>query len=227
MAGCEAFEIAVEKRLHGAPGDSEGAILEEHLAGCESCRGYQALVRSSEASMRVEASAAAAEVDWARVERELQGRVRAWPSWLAGAVLAGAWMALFAWLSAPPAMSQGRTLRTLPAIAILVVLAGIVAGYRSRRLVALVDQGEMLVTYRGVLAANLQWARRMKWALAALLAFFLYRALAGESASFDPLVYFGGLSLPLAGLWVYLRHVTVPRAEREARDLGFFEGPGR
>ena len=30
----------------------------------------------------------------------------------------------------------------------------------------------MLVTYRGVLAANLQWARRMKWALAALLAFF-------------------------------------------------------
>jgi len=229
--GCEAFEIAVEKRLHGAPLDSEGAILgehlAEHLAGCERCRDYQALARGSEAGMRVAASAAAAEVDWARVEREIRGRVRAWPRWLAGAVLAGAWMALFAWLSSPPEMRQGRTLRALPAIAILVVLVGLVAGYSSRRLLALVDQGEMLVTYRGVLAANLQWARRMKWALAALLAFFLYRALAGESVSYDPLVYFGGLSLPLAGLWISLRHVTVPRAEREARDLGLFEGAGR
>ena len=227
MAGCEAFEIAVEKRLQGAPGDFEGAALEEHLAACDRCRAYQALARGSEASMRVEASVAAAEVDWERVEREIRGRVRAWPRWLAGAVLAGAWMALFAWLSAPPAMSQGRTLRSLPAIAILVVLVGLVAGYSSRRLLALVDQGEMLVTYRGVLAANLQWARRMKWALAALLAFFLYRAMAGESATYDPLVYFGGLSLPLAGLWAYLRHVTVPRAEREASDLGLFEGAGR
>jgi len=227
MAGCEAFEIAVEKRLHGALGEPEGAILEEHQAGCERCRAYQAGARGSEAGMRVEASAAAAEVDWERVEREIRGRVRAWPRWLAGAVLAGAWMALSAWLSAPPAMSQGRTLRSLPAIAIMVVLVGLVAGYSSRRLVALVDRGEMLVTYRGVLAANLQWARRMKWALAALLAFFLYRALAGESVSYDPLVFFGGLALPLAGLWVYLRHVTLPRAEREARDLGLFEGGGR
>jgi hypothetical protein len=227
MAGCEAFEIAVEKRLHGAPGGPEGASLEEHLAGCDRCRAYQAAARGAEAAMGAEASAAAADVDWERVERKIRGSVRAWPRWLAGAVLAGAWMALFAWLSAPPAMSQGRTLRSLPAIAILVVLVGLVAGYSSRRLLALVDQGETLVTYRGVLAANLQWARRMKWALAALLAFFLYRAMAGESATYDPLVYFGGLSLPLAGLWAYLRHVTVPRAEREASDLGLFEGAGR
>jgi hypothetical protein len=227
MAGCEAFEIAVEKRLHGAPGGPEGASLEEHLAGCDRCRAYQAAARGAEAAMGAEASAAAADVDWERVEREIRGSVRAWPRWLAGALLAGSWMALCAWLSAPPAMRQGRMLRSLPAMAIVVVLVGLVAGYSSRRLLALVDQGEMLVTYRGVLAANLQWARRMKWALAALLAFFLYRALAGESVSYDPLVYFGGLSLPLAGLWVYLRHVTVPRAEREARDLGLFEGAGR
>ena len=73
MAGCEAFEIAVEKRLHGAPGDSEEATIEEHLAGCERCPAYQALARGSEAGPRVEASAAAAEVDWARVERESGG----------------------------------------------------------------------------------------------------------------------------------------------------------
>jgi len=227
MVGCEAFEIAVEKRLHGALEEPEGALLEEHLAGCERCRAYQALACGAEAAMRSEASAAAADVDWERVEREIRGRVRAWPGWLAGALLAGAWMALFAWLSAPPAMRPGRMLRALPSMAIVVVLVGLVAGYSSRRLVALVDRGEMLDTHRQMVAANLQWARRMKWALAALLAFFLYRALAGESASYDPLIYFGGLSLPLAGLWVYLRHVTVPRAEREARDLGLVEGAGR
>lgn len=227
MAGCEAFEIAVEKRLHRALGEPGGALLEEHLAGCERCRTYQAAVRDSEAGMRVEASAAAAAADWERVEREIRGSVRAWPGWLAGALLAGAWMALFAWLSAAPAMRPDRMLRSLPAIAIVIVLVGLVAGYSSRRLVALVNRGEMLVTHRGVLAANLQWARRMKWALAALLAFFLYRAMAGESATYDPLVYFGGLSLPLAGLWAYLRHVTVPRAEREVSDLGLFEGGGR
>jgi len=227
MAGCEALEIAVEKRLHGALGEPEGAILEEHLADCERCRAYQAGARGAEAGLGSEASAAAAEVDWERLERGIWGSVRAWPRRFAGAVLAGGWGELVAWLSAPPGMRSARMLGALPAMAIAVVLVGLVAGYSARRLVALVDQGEMLVTYRAVLAANLQWARRMKWALAALLAFFLYRALAGESVSYDPLVYFGGLSLPLAGLWVYLRHVTVPRAEREARDLGLFEGGGR
>jgi hypothetical protein len=227
MAGCEAFEIAVETRLHGALGAPDGAILDEHLAGCERCRAYQAAARGAEAAMAAEASAAAAAVDWERVEREIRGSVRAWPRRVARAVLAGGWVALVAWLSAPPEMRLGRMLRALPSMAIVVVLVGLVAGYSSRRLVALVDQGEMLDTHRQMVAANLQWARRMKWALAALLAFFLYRALAGESASYDPLVYFGGLSLPLAGLWVYLRHVTVPRAEREARDLGLLEGAGR
>jgi hypothetical protein len=131
MAGCEAFEIAVEKRLHRALGEPGGALLEEHLAGCERCRTYQAAVRDSEAGMRVEASAAAADVDWERVEREIGGRFRAWPGWLAGALLAGAWMALFAWLSAPPATRPDRMLRSLPAIAIVVALVGLVAGYYS------------------------------------------------------------------------------------------------
>jgi hypothetical protein len=225
-AGCQGFEIAVEKRLHGALAEPERAALDEHLAGCERCPAYQAAARGAEAGMRAEASAAVAELAWERVERGIRRSVRAWPRWLAGAVLAGAWVALVAWLSAPPELRSGRMLRALPAVAIVVVLVALVAGYSARRLAARVDQGEMLATYRQVVAANLQWARRMKWALAALLAFFLYRAMAGKPATYDPLVYFGGLSLPLAGLWGYLRHVTVPRAEREARDLGFLEGAG-
>ena len=227
MAGCQDFEIAVEKRLHGALGEPEQAPLEEHLARCERCRSYQDAARGAEAGMRSEASAAAAGMDWERVERGIRGGVPASLRDGAGAVLAGSWVAAAAWLSAPPELRPERMIRVLPTAAIVVVLVALVARYSGRRLVALVDRGEMLGTYRQVVAENLQWARRMQWAIAALLAFFLYRALTGQSATYDPLVYFGGLSLPLAGLWVFLRHVAVPRAEREARDLGLLEGAAR
>ena len=227
MAGCEDFEIAIEKRLHGALGEPERAPLEEHLAHCQRCRAYEAAARGAEAGMSQRARAAVAEVDWARVERGIRGGVHASLRMLAGAVLAGAWVALVAWLSAPPELRSGRMLRVLPAMGIVVVLVALVAGYSARRLVAMVDRGEMLDTYRQMVGANLQWARRMQWALAALLAFFLYKAITGQAATYDPQVYYGGLSLPLAGLWVYLRHVKVPRAQREARDLGLFEGAAR
>ena len=227
MADCGDFEIAIEKRLHGALGEPERAPLEEHLASCQRCRAYQAAARGAEAGMGAHARAAVSEVDWGRVERGIRGGVHASLRMLAGAVLAGAWVALVAWLSAPPELRSGRMLRVLPAMGIVVVLVALVAGYSARRLVALVDRGEMLETYRHMVAANLQWARRMQWALAALLAFFLYKAITGQAATYDPQVYYGGLSLPLAGLWVYLRHVKVPRAQREARDLGLFEGAAR
>jgi len=227
MAGCEDFEIAIEKRLHGALGEPERAPLEEHLVHCQRCRAYEAAARGAEAGMSQRARAAVAEVDWARVERGIRGGVHASLRMLAGAVLAGAWVALVAWLSAPPELRSGRMLRVLPAMGIVVVLVALVAGYSARRLVAMVDRGEMLDTYRQMVGANLQWARRMQWALAALLAFFLYKAITGQAATYDPQVYYGGLSLPLAGQWVFLRHVKVPRAQREARDLGLFEGAAR
>ena len=44
---------------------------------------------------------------------------------LAGAVLAGAWVALGAWLSAPPELRSGRMLRVLPAMGIVVVLVAL------------------------------------------------------------------------------------------------------
>ena len=73
MAGCEDFEIAIEKRLHGALGDPERRPLEEHLAHCERCRAYEAAARGAEAGMGAEAKAAIAEVDWGRVERGIRG----------------------------------------------------------------------------------------------------------------------------------------------------------
>jgi hypothetical protein len=110
---------------------------------------------------------------------------------------------------------------------LVVVLVAFVAAYSARRLVALADREEMFDTYRTLVHANLQWARRMQLATAAIVAFLLYRALTGTAVTFDPTVFYGGLALPMAAAWFYLRRVKLPRAEREARDLGIVLGAGR
>ena len=162
MAGCQDFEIAVEKRLHGALGEPEQAPIEAHLARCKRCRSYQDAARGAEAGMRSEASAAAAGMDWERVERGIRGGVPASLRNWAGAVLAGFWVAAAAWLSAPPELRPERMIRVLPTAAIVVVLVALVARYSGRRLVALVDPGEMLGTYRQVVAENLKSLDRPK-----------------------------------------------------------------
>ena len=220
MTRCEEFEVAIEKRLHGALGKPEQAALEEHLAGCPGCRAYQAAAREAEAGMSQRAKAAGAEVDWARVERGIRGGLYASVRMLGGAVVIAAYMAGLVWVSTAPALRETRLLRTLPAMGIMVVLVAFVAAYSARRLVALVDHEEMLETYRSLVFANVQWARRMQWATAAIVAFLLYKALTGTAATFDATVYYGGLALPMAAAWTYLRRVKLPRAEREARDLG-------
>ena len=220
MAGCEDFEIAIEKGLHGALGEPERAPLEEHLAHCQRCRAYEAAARGAEAGMSQRARAAVAEVDWARVERGVRRGVYASVRMLGAAVVTAAYMAGMVWLSTAPALREARLLRTLPAMVVLIVLVAFVAAYSARRLAALADHQEMLETYRALVLANFQWARRMQWATAAIVALLLYEALIGRAATFDPAVYYGGLALPMAAAWFYLRTVKLPRAEREARDLG-------
>jgi uncharacterized membrane protein len=227
MDGCDGFEIAIERRLHGALGESEAPALDAHLAVCARCRAYEAAARGAEAMMAVEAREAIAQVDWARVERGIRGGIHASLRMLVAAVVTAAWVAGMVFLSTPPAMRADRMMRTLPAMVMVVVLVAFVAAYSARRLVALADREEMFDTYRTLVQANLQWARRMQWATAVIVAFLLYRALAGTAATFDPTVFYGGLALPMAAAWLYLRRVKLPRAEREARDLGIVLGAGR
>jgi uncharacterized membrane protein len=227
MASCEDFEIAIEKRLHGALGEPERGPLQEHLAHCQRCRTYEAAAGEVEAVMSERARAAVVDVDWARVERGIRGGVHASVRMLGAAVVTAAYMAGMVWLSTTPELREARLLRTLPAMGVLVVLVAFVAAYSARRLVALVDREEMLETYRALVAANLHWARRMQWATAAIVAFLLYKALTGTAGTFDPAVYYGGLALPMAAAWLHLRRVKLPRAEREARDLGIADGAGR
>lgn len=228
MAGCEEFQIAIEMRLHGALGDAGRAPLDEHLATCERCRAYEAAARGAEAIMEAQARDAVAEVDWGRVERGIRGGVAAAVRMLATAVVVTAWMAGMVWLSTPAPLRGERLLRTLPSMGLMLVLVAFVSAYSARRLTALADRGEMLETWRHMVVANLQWARRMQWATAAIVAFLLYKALYGRpGGTFDATIFYGGLAIPMAAAWLYLRRVKLPRAEREARDLGLAIGAAR
>lgn len=227
MTNCEEFQVAIEMRLHGALGDAGRGPLDEHLARCERCRAYEAAARGSESAMVEQAREASAQVDWERVERGIRGGVLASVRMLAAAVVVVAWMAGMVWLSTPPALRADRLLRTLPSMLLLLVLVAFVAAYSGRRLTALADRGQMLETWRHMVVANLVWARRMQLALAGVVAFLLYKALAGRAVTYDPTIYFGGLAIPVAAVWLYLRRVKLPRAEREARDLGIATGARR
>ncbi len=227
MAGCDGFQVDIEKRLHGALGDAGRAPLEDHLARCERCRAYEAAARGAEAGMARSAGEAAARVDWDRVERGIRGGVYSAVRMLAVAVVVAAWMASMVWLSTAPALREERLLRTLPAMGFLLVLVAFVAAWSARRLTSLVDRGEMLDTWRHLVWAQVTWARRMQWATAAIAMFLLYKALTGRAATFDPAVYYGGLAVPVAAAWLWLRRVKLPRAEREARDLGIDTGARR
>ena len=187
MAGCEEFQVDIERRLHGALGEAGRAPLAEHLAGCERCRAYEASARGAEASMEAGAREAVAQVDWDRVERGIRGGVAASVRMLAAAVLATAWMAGMVWLSTPAPLRADRLLRTMPAMGVTLVLVAFVSAYSARRLTALADRGEMLQTWRHIVWANLAWARRMQWATAAIVLFLLYKALYGRPAgTFEP-----------------------------------------
>ena len=227
MAGCEDFQVAIEMRLHGALGDAGRATLEEHLATCERCRAYEAAARGAEAILEAQARDAVSRADWEKVERGIRGGVAASVRMLATAVVVTAWMAGMVWLSTPAPVRGDRLLRTLPSMGLMLVLVAFVSAYSARRLTALVDRAEMMETWRHMVFANLQWARRMQWATAAIVAFLLYKALTGTAATFDPAVYYGGLAIPLAAAWFYLRRVKLPRVEREARDLGIVLGAAR
>jgi hypothetical protein len=203
------------------------APLEEHLATCERCRAYEAAARGAEAILEAQARDAVSRADWEKVERGIRGGVAASVRMLATAVVVTAWMAGMVWLSTPAPVRGDRLLRTLPSMGLMLVLVAFVSAYSARRLTALVDRAEMMETWRHMVFANLQWARRMQWATAAIVAFLLYKALTGTAATFDPAVYYGGLAIPLAAAWFYLRRVKLPRVEREARDLGIVLGAAR
>ena len=71
MNTCEDFEIAIEKRAHLALDGSGAEKLDAHLATCEPCQRFEALVLHTERIMSNSATAAAASVNWDELSANL------------------------------------------------------------------------------------------------------------------------------------------------------------
>jgi hypothetical protein len=69
---CERFEIEIGRRQYGALPPDEEAALDAHLAGCASCRRFEASGRHYQEALSQRASAEASQVSWETV----WGRVR-------------------------------------------------------------------------------------------------------------------------------------------------------
>lgn len=101
MNGCEGFEIAVEMRLHGAADAEASRRLDEHLAGCASCREFEAQSKEAETVLHGSSAAAASRVDWEKARgaiRRLSAR-----SWIGLAAVVSTSLVAY-----PMAMAEGR-----------------------------------------------------------------------------------------------------------------------
>src|SRR5690242_17567404 len=89
MEGCEAFEVAIERRLHGEGSPDEIDELDRHVAGCAGCRGYQDLAQGTEGDMHMNANVMVEGYSWTKAEsgiERLQLRAR-WTPWLINLLL--------------------------------------------------------------------------------------------------------------------------------------------
>ena len=71
MQTCETFEVALEERRLGALGPDDARRLDEHLAGCDSCRRFADFIRDSEEIMH-SADATLTDADWTVIKKTLR-----------------------------------------------------------------------------------------------------------------------------------------------------------
>jgi hypothetical protein len=68
---CDAYELQIEQRVHGALPDDQQAALAQHLDGCLRCRDFAALVARVEARLVERVKAELSRVDWSHLDREV------------------------------------------------------------------------------------------------------------------------------------------------------------
>lgn len=180
MATCEAFEVDIEMRLHGALDAEESRRLDEHLAGCEGCRGFQAAASGTERLLREEP---------ASPTRDFAGELRARAERFARDYRRRMRMGLL-WLLTVPAVylllkGPSAFVRNLVEVALLSVgITGLwtfAEWVRSRPLVEVLAvaraEGDLFVGYRRELERRLRLLRQRIWSnviFVPLLAIFAF-----------------------------------------------------
>jgi hypothetical protein len=222
--GCDDFQMAIERELHGALPETERAPLRDHLSSCEACRAYQAAARGTEGAMAENASEALREVDWSRVERGIRQGMLASVRAVVMAVLFGTLMFAVIWFASAPAFRADRMLRVGAALAVTLALVALTMGYAAWRMARLERGAEMLEAWRRGIRVRVRALRVMPWVNGLIAALCLWRAVEAARAQGQPetvhrpLVY-AVLGTVLLAAALYARLVKLPRARRELEEL--------
>jgi hypothetical protein len=233
---CDGFEIAIERRRHGAGDAGASRGLDAHLAGCERCRAYERLAGGSEEALRQRAGDAVTRMDWEGLRRKVTaGRenvVRA------ATFAAALWAALLAvlWLARSGALPSGfldPLPRVLPALVVLTIFGvGVHAGWlawavaRRRGLRRLASTQAVLFARRADIG---RWLRTStaSFCLALVLMPAIVVQWSRRRAPFDAHAAFSLLcELLVIGLNLYLFFVHRPRVLREDAELARFDAGG-
>lgn len=219
MEGCDAFELAIEMKLHGAlPPDQEPA-LSAHLATCERCQQFLRRAEETQRTLTAASHGLSEQVPpkrtWEQLQRLLRGE-RMW-LWRRAAIIA-ALVPVIGFLS-------GSFL--LAAVVVGTVGGGLltlmVLGHRSAaREAAQVgsSRGDMLALYRQLLERRIARASRMRRVLPVIgiMELFLTGPLVGWPKSLDKhsMAWFAvALFVVCIGRSLYLSFRELPALRRE------------
>lgn len=221
MGTCEAFEVDIEMRLHGALDAGEERRLDAHLAGCEGCRRFEAAASGTDRLLRE---------DPASPPRELASELRARAQRFARDYRRRMLMGLL-WLVAFPAIylfldGPSAFVRNLVKIALFSVgtagLWTLMVWVRSRPLVEVLAvaraEGDLFVGYRRELERRLRLLRQRIWSNVIFVPLLMIFALSPPISTRFCLLEIACVLGCGVQLWYDLR--TKRRLRRELEELG-------
>ena len=218
MTTCEEFEIAIERRLHGALEEPAGRALGAHLSHCESCRAFEGMARRTEGAMTATANEALQGIDWSKVEAGIRLRRRDLRSGLLAAVItSAALVALLSWGIPPPAGRAAYALSLAWKLGAICATYLILASVSAWRLARTTARGELLELHRRMLRLRVRTVSLLRWVVFALPLISLRHFFVPQPPK--RLAVYLTLSAFLVLFALYAQFVALPRARREQAEL--------
>jgi anti-sigma factor RsiW len=216
MTTCHDFEVAIERRLHGALDLDAAVRLAHHLSSCDACRAFEVQSRELEQAMRTHATNAISDVDWSKLGPNLER----WKKQM----LAGAWKGLAAVMVAAPLLGLvfGQAYIATGVVAgLAVVVWGRIVARRSIAEAREVERtpGSLLVLLQKQLDRLIKIEKQNALVLPFLTLLPIYGLLAAGELTPWRIAGTAMLMLIFVALALRSRFVVLPRLLRERAEL--------
>jgi quinol-cytochrome oxidoreductase complex cytochrome b subunit len=175
-------------------------------------------VRLAQGSLASLGEAARVRVDWDAMERAIRARPRARRRHaLITAAFGAACIGLAIWGLPPEGQRLGYTGLILAATVPIVVLRLVLVFRGTGRALELTARQDVFDAERTYLARRLRLLRTMRWVAILVVASGFVNAWFAHTT--PPRIAYVGMSLIIAGIWLYAWRVTMPELVRQASEL--------